>query len=63
MVKNLLANAEDLRDWGLIPGWVRSPEEGHGNPLKHSFLENLKYRGAGWAAVQNLKKLDTTEAT
>ena len=28
MVKNLFANAEDLRDWGLISGWVRSLEKG-----------------------------------
>ena len=63
LVKNLFANAEDLRDWGLISGWVRSPGEGCGNPLKYSCLENLMHRGAGQAAVQSLKKLDTTEAT
>ena len=33
VVKNLLANAGDLRGMGSIPGWGRSPEEGSGNPL------------------------------
>ena len=37
MVKNLPANAGDL---GLIPGLVRSPGEGNGNPLQSSCLEN-----------------------
>ena len=31
MVKNLPANAGDR---GSIPGWGRSPGEGHGNPLR-----------------------------
>ena len=30
VVKNLPANAGDV---GSIPGWGRSPGEGHGNPL------------------------------
>ena len=34
MIKNLTANAGDIRDVGLIPGLGRSPEEGHGNPLQ-----------------------------
>ena len=33
MVKNLLANAGDIRGVGLIPGLGRSPGEGHDNPL------------------------------
>ena len=32
MVKNLPANARDIRDAGLIPGLGRSPGGGHGNP-------------------------------
>ena len=27
-------------DYGSIPGLGRSPEEGHGNPLQYSCLEN-----------------------
>ena len=40
MVKNLPANAGDVRDTGSIPGWGRSPGGGHGNPLQYSCLEN-----------------------
>jgi len=32
VVKNLPANARDIRDAGLIPGLGRSPGGGHGNP-------------------------------
>ena len=37
-VKNPPAVAGDL---GSIPGIGRSPGGGHGNPLQHSYLENL----------------------
>ena len=37
MVENPPANAGDP---GLIPGSERSPEEGNGNPLQYSCLEN-----------------------
>ena len=40
MVKNLSANAGDVRDVGSVPGLGRSPGEGHGNPLQYSCLEN-----------------------
>ena len=40
VIKNLLANAENAGDVGLIPGLGRSPGGGHGNPLQHSCLEN-----------------------
>ena len=33
VVKNLPANAGDVRDMGLIPGSGRSPGGQHGNPL------------------------------
>ena len=36
VVKNLPANAEDVRDVGSIPGSGRSPGGGHGNPLQYS---------------------------
>ena len=46
LVKNLPANAEDLRDMGLIPGWGRSLGGGHGNLLQYYCLENPMDRGA-----------------
>ena len=40
VVKNLPANAGDIRDVGSIPGSGRSPGEEHGNPLQYACLEN-----------------------
>ena len=40
MVKNPPVNAGDVREVDLIPGWGRSPGEGHGNPLQYPCLEN-----------------------
>ena len=50
MVKNLPANAGDVRDVGSIPGSGRSPGGGHGNPLQYSCLENPMDRGT-WQAI------------
>ena len=36
VVKDLHANAGDIRDAGSIPGSEGSPVEGHGNPLHYS---------------------------
>ena len=49
--RNWPANAEDVRDVGLIPGLGRSPGEGHGHPLQYSFLEEPVDRGAWWVTV------------
>ena len=51
VVKNLPANAGDVRDVGLIPGLGRSLGEGHGSPLQYSCLENPMDRGAWRATV------------
>ena len=40
MVKNLSANAGDIRDMGLIPLSGRSSREEHGSPLCYPSLEN-----------------------
>ena len=40
MIKNLTANAGDVREMGLIPGSGRSPGGGLGNPLQYSCLES-----------------------
>ena len=57
VVKNLPANAGDIRDTGLIPGSERSPEEGNGNPLQYSCLENPMDRGAWWATVLGVTEI------
>ena len=38
-VKNLPANAGDLRDVNLIPRLGRFPGQGHGNPFQYSCME------------------------
>ena len=58
VVKNMSANAGDLRNVDLNPGLGRSPEGGHGNPLQYCCLENPKDRGTWWATES-----DMTEAT
>ena len=56
MVKNLPANAGDIRDAGSIPGLGSSPGEGNGNPLQYSCQENPMDRGAWWATVHGVAK-------
>ena len=40
-IKNLSANAGDVRDSSSFPGSGRSPGGGLGNPLQYSHLENI----------------------
>ena len=50
VLKNLPADAGNIRDMGSIPGSGRSPGGGHGNPLQYSCLENPMDRGA-WSSM------------
>ena len=59
MVKNLPANAGDIRDAGSVPRSGRSPGEGNGTPLQYSCLENPTDRGAWWATVHRVAKSQT----
>ena len=63
VVKNLTANAGDIRDMGSIPERGRYTRGGHDNPLQYSCLENPMDRGAWWATglQQGHKESDTTE--
>ena len=56
MGKESACNAGDAGDMGSIPGLGRSPEGGHGNPLRYSYLENPMDRGAWWAIVHSIAK-------
>ena len=59
MVKNLPANAGDVKETGSIPGSERFPGEGHGNPLQYSCLENAIGRGALQSTVHGATKSRT----
>ena len=63
MVKNLPANAGDLRDAGSIPGSRRCPGGGHGHPLQYSCLGNPMDRGAWQATVHGVAKSPTRLST
>ena len=63
VVKNLLANAGEVREAGSVLGWEDSPGEGNGNPLLYSCLEDPMDSGAWQATVQGITKMGTTEAT
>ena len=54
VVKNPSVNAGDL---GSIPGSGRSHEEGNGNSLQYSCLENPMDRGAWFAMVMGLQRV------
>ena len=57
MVKNLPPKEGDS---GSIPGSVRSPGGGNGNPLQYSCLGNPMDRGVWWAAVRGVAESDAT---
>ena len=59
MVKNIPANAGDIRDVGSIPGSGRFPGERHGNPFQFSCLENPMGRGACWPTVHRVRSSGT----
>ena len=54
VVKNLHANAGDIRDVDSIRGSGRFPGEGNANPLQYFCLENPTDRGAWWVTVHGV---------
>ena len=61
VVKNMPANAGDVRDVSSIPGSGRLPGEGHGNPLQYLCLENPLDKGACGAIDHAFTGSDMTE--
>ena len=59
MVKNLPANAVDIKDEGWIPGLGGSPGGGHSNSLQYSCPENSMDTGAWWTTVYGVTKSRT----
>ena len=56
VVKNLPANAGDIRDVGSILGSRKSLGGGYGDPLQYSCLENPMDRGAWRATVHGSQR-------
>ena len=56
VVKNLPANAGDIRDMDSTPGSVKAPGEGNSYPLQYSCLENSMDRGAWLGIVHGVAK-------
>ena len=59
VIKNPTDNAGDARDAGSIPASGRSPQEGNGNPIQYSCLENSMDRGVWRAIVHGVAKSRT----
>ena len=59
VVKDLPANAGDIRDRGSILGSGRSPEGEHDDPLQYSCLENPMDTEAWQATVHRVTKIQT----
>ena len=66
MVKNMPANAGDVRDAGLILGLGRFPGGGNSNPLQYSCLQNSIDRGAwglqSMGSMSQIRPSDWTSA-
>ena len=60
MVKNLPSNEGDAAS---VPRLVRSPGEGHGNPLQYSCLGNPMDIEAWWVTVHQVEESNMTEET
>ena len=58
VVKNLPANAGNVRDAGLIPGLGRSSGGRRGHPLQYSCLENPMERGNREVSVLSMGRAD-----
>ena len=61
MVKNLPANAGNIRDVGSDPELGRSSGTGNGNLCQHSCLENFMNRRAWWATVHGVAETGMTK--
>ena len=59
VVKDLPANAGDVRDMISIPGSGKYPGGGHSNPLQCSCLENSMDRGAWRVTVHRVAQRQT----
>ena len=63
VVKNLPANAGDIKGMGSIPGLGRSSGIGDGNPLHYSCSGNYGQRSLAGYSPWSWKESDMSEAT
>ena len=54
-------NAGGMRDVGLTPESGKSPGDGNGNPLQHSFAWKILWTEAPDRLQSNCEQLDTTD--
>ena len=59
VVKNLPANAGDIRDAGSNPGSRRSRGGQNDNQLQYSCLQNPIDKGPWWATIHGITKSQT----
>ena len=52
-------SAHNVGEVGSIPGWIRSPGEGHGSPLQYTWLENSADKGVWQTTVHRVAKSQT----
>ena len=59
--KESACSVGETRDTGSTLGSIRSPGEGHENPLQYPCLDNPVYRGAWQVTVHSVAESDMTE--
>ena len=59
VVRNLPANAGDIRYVDSVPGSGRSPGGGNGNPLQYCCLGNPMDRGVRWVTIHGAAESQT----
>ena len=59
MVKNLAANAGDVKDAVSVSGSRRSSDGAYGYPLQYSCLENPMDREVWWATIHGIAMSQT----
>ena len=57
LVNSQTVNVRNAGDLGSVPWLGRSPEEGNGNPLQYSCLDNPMDRGAWRATVHGVTRV------
>ena len=62
VIKNLPANAGDIKDMCSVPGLGRSPEGGHGNSLS-TLSQRIPWTEEPGGLQSTVSQRDVTEAT